>query len=128
MFQRVLGLAAGYGDLNDPDRLRADSVLALVSECADVTGKRRRRVRDCGQALAVDPAYTSRTCAACGHADAASRRSQASFECVACGYPDHAGLNAARNTRRQGLARLHGEERSGFPTPVTREMGRRLAA
>lgn len=50
--QRVLGLAAGYEDLNDHDRLRADSVLALASGCADVTGDRRRRAHDCGQALA----------------------------------------------------------------------------
>ena len=50
--QRVLGLAAGYEDLNDHDRLRFDSVLALASGCGDVTGKRRRRARDRGQALA----------------------------------------------------------------------------
>ena len=50
--QRVLGLAAGYEDLNDHDRLRFDSVLALASGCADVTGERRRRSRDRGQALA----------------------------------------------------------------------------
>ena len=50
--QRVLGLAAGYEDLNDHDRLRMDSVLALASGCADVTGERRRRARDRGYALA----------------------------------------------------------------------------
>jgi len=75
--------------------------------------------------VAVDPAHTSRTCAACGYADAASRRSQASFECVACG---HADLNAARNIRRRGLAQLHGEGRSHSATPATRETDRRLAA
>ncbi|MXX23095.1 MAG: transposase [Rhodospirillales bacterium] len=78
--------------------------------------------------VAVDPAHTSRTCAACGHADAASRRSQASFECVACGHADHADLNAARNIRRRGLAQLHGEGRSHSATPATRETDRRLAA
>jgi len=50
--QRVLGLAAGYEDLNDHDRLRADSVLALASGCGDVTGAQRRRARDRGHALA----------------------------------------------------------------------------
>jgi len=50
--QRVLGLAAGYEDLNDHDRLRVDSVLALASGCGDVTGERRRRARDRGSALA----------------------------------------------------------------------------
>ena len=50
--RRVLGQAAGYEDLNDHDRLRSDSVLALAIGCADVTGDRRRRARDRGQALA----------------------------------------------------------------------------
>ena len=45
-------LAAGYEDLNDHDRLRADSAFALASGCADVTGERRRRARDRGHALA----------------------------------------------------------------------------
>ena len=71
---------------------------------------------------------TSRTCHACGHVDAASRRSQTTFRCVACGHADHADANAARNIRRRGLALLHGEERSAKPTPLTRETDRRLAA
>ena len=71
---------------------------------------------------------TSRTCHACGHVDAASRQSQATFQCVACGHADHADANAARNIRRRGLALLHGEERSAKPTPLTRETDRRLAA
>ena len=50
MAQRVF-LAAGYEDLNDHDRLRADSAFA-PSGCADVTGERRRRARDRGHALA----------------------------------------------------------------------------
>ncbi len=43
--QRVLGLAAGYENLNDHDRLRVDSVLALASGCGDVTGGLRWRGR-----------------------------------------------------------------------------------
>ena len=50
--QRVLALAAGYEDLNDHDRLRDDSALALASGCADVTGAQRVRERDHGHALA----------------------------------------------------------------------------
>ena len=50
--QRVLALAAGYEDLNDHDRLRDDSALALASGCADVTGAQRVRERDRGHALA----------------------------------------------------------------------------
>ncbi|WP_343239966.1 transposase [Streptomyces sp. SID12488] len=38
----------------------------------------------------VDPAYTSRTCAECGHIDKANRVSQAWFACRNCGFVDHA--------------------------------------
>ena len=50
--QRVLGLAAGYEDLNDHDRLRDDSALAVASGCDDMTGGQRLRERDRGHALA----------------------------------------------------------------------------
>ena len=38
--------------MHDHDRLRSNSVLALASGCADVTGERRRRARDREHALA----------------------------------------------------------------------------
>ncbi|MFB8272524.1 zinc ribbon domain-containing protein [Streptomyces sp. NPDC055955] len=38
----------------------------------------------------VDAAYTSRTCAECGHLDKANRASQARFVCRSCGFVDHA--------------------------------------
>ncbi len=60
-----------------------------------------------GRLIAVDPRHTSRTCAACGHVDAASRRSQAVFHCVACGHADNARANAARNIQPRRLALLH---------------------
>jgi len=50
--QRVLGLAQGYEDLNDHDRLRDDVVLALAAGKRDVTGAHRRCERDRGHALA----------------------------------------------------------------------------
>ena len=50
--QRVYGLALGYEDLNDHDRLRDDSVLALALEREDVRGESRVRERDRGHALA----------------------------------------------------------------------------
>lgn len=49
----MLGLAAGYEDLNDHYRLRDDSALALASGCIDVTGEQRLRERDRGHVLAV---------------------------------------------------------------------------
>ena len=50
--QRVYGLALGYEDLNDHDRLRDDSVLALALEREDVKGEARVRERDRGHPLA----------------------------------------------------------------------------
>ena len=50
--QWVLGLAIGFEDLNDHDRLRDDSALALASSCTDVTGGQAVRERDRGHALA----------------------------------------------------------------------------
>jgi IS605 OrfB family transposase len=47
----------------------------------------------------VDPAYTSRTCAECGHIDKANRLSQAWFACRNCGFVDHADRNGSRNIR-----------------------------
>ena len=48
--QRVYGLALGYEDLNDHDRLRGDPLLALAAGKADSTGM--GRARDRGHALA----------------------------------------------------------------------------
>ncbi len=48
--QRVYGLALGYEDLNDHDRLRSDPLLALLSGKGDVQGRQRRRRRDRGRA------------------------------------------------------------------------------
>ncbi len=47
----------------------------------------------------INPAYTSQTCAVCGHVSKANRPSQTEFRCVACGHADHADVNAARNIR-----------------------------
>jgi hypothetical protein len=48
--QRVYGIALGYEDLNDHDRLRQDPLLALLSGKRDVEGGHRRRKRDRGKA------------------------------------------------------------------------------
>lgn len=50
--QRVMALALGYEDINDHDRLRDDTALAVASGCVDVTGSGRLRERDRGHALA----------------------------------------------------------------------------
>jgi len=50
--QRVYGLALGYEDLNDHDRLRHDPLLAVLVDKQDPTGQDRNRERDRGKALA----------------------------------------------------------------------------
>lgn len=73
-----------------------------------------------GELLAVPPAYTSRTCAECGHEAKASRISQARFACVACGHEANADHNAARNLLAAGHAVLACGG-TGLPGPVKRE-------
>ena len=43
----------------------------------------------------IDPAYTSRTCSACGSQHESRRKH--SFTCHSCGHTDHADINAAKN-------------------------------
>ena len=50
--QRVYGLALGYEDLNDHDRLAHDPLLASVCGKVDPTGENRQRKTDKGKALA----------------------------------------------------------------------------
>lgn len=50
--QRLMGLAAGYEDLNDHERLRFDPLMAAVCGRRDMLGEERRRERDRGKALA----------------------------------------------------------------------------
>lgn len=50
--QRVYGLALGYDDLNDHDRLRHDHLLAALVGKTDPTGQNRARESDKGKALA----------------------------------------------------------------------------
>ena len=50
--QRVYGIALGYEDLNDHDKLRADPLLAVLCGKADPSGQDRRCERDKGKALA----------------------------------------------------------------------------
>jgi len=59
-----------------------------------------------GAVVAVDPAYTSQRCNACGHIERANRVSQAVFRCVACGHTAHADENAALNIRERGVLEL----------------------
>ncbi|WP_181805329.1 RNA-guided endonuclease InsQ/TnpB family protein [Streptomyces shenzhenensis] len=65
----------------------------------------------------VDPAYTSRTCAECGHIDRANRVSQAWFACRSCGFVDHADRNGSRNIRARAWELWRRGAQSTAPDP-----------
>ncbi|MDH6490221.1 putative transposase [Streptomyces sp. SAI-127] len=65
----------------------------------------------------VDPAYTSRTCAECGHIDKANRISQAWFTCRSCGFVDHADSNSSRNIRARAWELWRRGAQSTAPAP-----------
>lgn len=50
--QRILGLALGYEDINDHERLRLDPLLAAMCGRADVLGEERHMAQDKGRPLA----------------------------------------------------------------------------
>jgi putative transposase len=54
-----------------------------------------------GRLVEVPAAFTSQTCACCGHVDAANRPSQSVFVCVRCGHTANADTNAAVNILRR---------------------------
>ncbi|MCX4589170.1 transposase [Streptomyces sp. NBC_01549] len=71
----------------------------------------------------VDPAYTSRTCAECGHIDKANRVSQAWFACRNCGFVDHADRNGSRNIRARAWELWRRGAQSTAPAPPPRQRG-----
>ncbi|HET6636386.1 MAG TPA: transposase, partial [Streptomyces sp.] len=50
----------------------------------------------------VNPAHSSKECAACGHVDRLNRVSQAKFVCRSCGVVAHADRNASHVLARRG--------------------------
>ena len=63
------------------------------------------KLEETGGILAKVPApYTSRTCSACGHVDAESRKNQAVFVCTSCGAAANADTNAAKVILSRALA------------------------
>ncbi|MFD7685918.1 RNA-guided endonuclease InsQ/TnpB family protein [Streptomyces sp. NPDC059781] len=71
----------------------------------------------------VDPAYTSRTCAKCGHIDRANRVSQARFACRNCGFVDHADRNGSRNIRARAWELWRRGAPSTAPAPPSQQRG-----
>lgn len=50
--QRILGIALGYEDVNDHDKLRLDPLLAAMCGREDLLGQERHQAQDKGKALA----------------------------------------------------------------------------
>ncbi|MGW0736095.1 RNA-guided endonuclease InsQ/TnpB family protein [Streptomyces sp. NPDC002851] len=71
----------------------------------------------------VDPAYTSRTCAECGHIDRANRVSQALFACRNCGVVAHADRNSSRNIRARAWELWRCGAGSTAPASLPRQRG-----
>jgi putative transposase len=80
-----------------------------------------------GRLIEVDPANTSRTCAACGTIDKASRISQARFACTGCGHGANADINAAINIKRRADGVLKPVEGHRSERPVEAGSIRRAA-
>ncbi|MEV0399016.1 transposase [Actinoallomurus sp. NPDC050550] len=64
----------------------------------------------------VDPAYSSKECAECGHVDRLNRISQALFTCRGCGVVAHADRNASRVLARRGQDAWDAGRTSHVPT------------
>jgi putative transposase len=67
-----------------------------------------------GILVLVPPHNTSRECPACGHAEAANRRTQGQFRCLECGFSENADLVGASNV----LARGHRVAACGDTSPA----------
>jgi IS605 OrfB family transposase len=76
----------------------------------------------------VDPAWTSRTCADCGHAGKRNRVTQARFTCRGCGVVAHADRNASRNIAARGMVAWNAGRESRAPAPAHHGQGLDAAA
>ena len=78
----------------------------------------------------INPAWTSRTCNVCGHADKANRPDQANFACQQCGHEKHADTNAARNIACKHLWQtgLKGQIKKGQKLEENQKFGAWIAS
>ena len=85
------------------------------------TGLARNLGYKAANLIEVDPAYTSQTCAECGHVAPENRRTQSEFRCVSCRHAANADTNAAINILARGLGAAARGGSSGLPGPKSRE-------
>jgi putative transposase len=62
-----------------------------------------------GRVEKIKAAYTSQTCAVCGHCAPGNRKNQAVFRCQACGHQANADVNAAVNIAAGRAVTAHGD-------------------
>ncbi len=74
-----------------------------------------------GRLVEVPAAYSSQTCAKCGHVDPASRVTRALFVCTACGRREHADVNAAQVLKSRANRSAQLGEASGLPGRRTKK-------
>ncbi len=107
------------GGIRDRARLRKPQRVTLSSwafaQLGSFIGYKARRAGV--PVVYVDPAWTSRTCADCGHAGRRNRVSQALFICRNCGVVAHADRNASRNIAARGQIAWDAGRESRAPAP-----------
>ena len=64
--------------------------------------------------IEVNPAYTSQTCAYCGHISRENRPTQAQFCCTRCGFTANADYQASLNIIKKGLKQLNKDDHKGI--------------
>ncbi|WP_188129746.1 zinc ribbon domain-containing protein [Roseivivax sediminis] len=84
----------------------------------------------------VEPAYTSKTCSACGYVDG-RQRSEETYHCRHCGRKLHADVNGARNIAKAVTGHPADHEaakgdgrsaRPGTPSPAGRARSRKASS
>lgn len=119
--QNMIRSAKGTEDA--PGRNVAQKTGLNRSIAAQAWGDVKKKTGDKTRVEVVPAAYSSQTCAECGHVDKASRVSQALFCCTNCGHEDNADRNAARVIRQRGIDLLAGESPSPAVTQTVAGRG-----
>lgn len=110
---RVKGMSASASGSVEQPGINVNAKRALNRGILDQGWREFRRQLDYkltwsgGTLMAVDPRYTSQTCAICGVVSQHSRCNERGFLCIACGHSADADTNAAVNIlKRAGQARI----------------------
>lgn len=119
------------GDRFMPNGARAKAGLNRALQRSALSGLRSKieyKAKWAGvPVVAVNPAYTSRTCAMCGYEAKGNRPTQATFVCGRCGHEAHADINAARNILALAKTVARSKAVGGDPAELMRVEGAKSA-